>query len=79
MRCPVLHCEFEGDRNRVIMHLENHQPQIGGSAASSLHIHPFLEIRAFRGYMRTYRHRFSESGPRFITAGDYLKDVERAN
>jgi len=76
-RCPVLECRHEGTREDIGRHLQIYHPQVGGAAAATLNIFPFVEIRAFRGYLRTYRHRES-AGVSIITPGDYFNRVERS-
>lgn len=68
-------CRFHGSFHHVRQHLENVHPQVGGAAASSMNIYPFVEIRAFRGYLRTYRHRYRHNDPMVISNEDYLNTI----
>ncbi len=71
----MLECVYVGSHADVVNHLTSQHPQVGGNAASAITIYPFFEIRAFRGYLRTYRHRLSAhqlvSSPQ-----DYFQEVE---
>lgn len=72
----MLDCLFRGNHADVVAHLLSNHPQVGGNAANAITIYPFVEIRAFRGYLRTYRHRFSSHSRLVTCPQDYFNEVE---
>ncbi len=72
----MLDCLYTGSHADVTSHLSTNHPQVGGNAANAITIYPFVEIRAFRGYLRTYRHRVSASSRLISCPQDYFSEVE---
>ena len=64
MRCTVRGCRYDASPRDVQRHIEDHHHQHslrGNGRRNVLNVHPFIEKSAFRGFLRTYRHRIDES------------------
>jgi len=60
-------CNYEGSRNDLVDHLEEHGIQHGrGSRIVHNDIRPFNVIKAFKGFVRTYRHKCVKGYPTLI-------------
>lgn len=75
-RC--LHCYYETSSSEYLAaHIKNHSPSNESSNIQLGYgsVKPFIEIKAFNGFLRTYRHRYktNEQGP--ISCIDYLESV----
>lgn len=64
MRCTFDNCEYEGSERQIRRHIRDHHHQYalrGRGRRNVLNIFPFVEKKAFRGFLRTYRHRITNS------------------
>lgn len=62
----------------MLRHLNETHPQVGASAVNYISIQPFIEIRAFRGYLRTYRHRRNPTPSHNVMPQEYFSSVKNA-
>ncbi|CAL8129347.1 unnamed protein product [Orchesella dallaii] len=73
--CPFAECLYSGTQLEVRRHVWDHHrrdSQHGGGIPGLLDVYPFHEIHAFRGFLRTYRHRIVDDSS-VLTPDDYFE------